>query len=35
MTDVPIAIPIYFANQWTSFYIIGTSVMKELNLVTK
>ena len=22
---------IYFANQWTGFYVIGTSVMKELN----
>ena len=22
---------IYKANQWTGFYIIGTSVMKELN----
>ena len=30
MTEVPI-IPISSrANQWTGFYIIGTSVMKEL-----
>ena len=28
MTDVPIC----SANRWTDFYMIGTSVMKELNL---
>ena len=23
---------ICFANQWTGFYMIGTSIMKELNM---
>ena len=27
--------PIGSANQWTSFYMLGTSVMKELNAVTQ
>ena len=30
MTEVPI---ICRANQWTGFYIIGASVMKELNFL--
>ena len=30
MAEIPIK-QIYFAYEWTSFYVIGTSVMKELN----
>ena len=30
MTKVPV---ICFANQWTGFYMIGTSVMKELRII--
>ena len=36
MTEVPIIIEtspfICSANQWTDFYMVGTSVIKELNL---